>query len=463
MTPVLDRFPFSLSLRVLAGVASTCLVLAGPAHAAPPDFDTGMIPPGHVVLPKGQPVANIFLISDAGGWGDAEENEASKLAENGATVVGIDFPAYLKALAADKGDCVYMVSDIESLSQQVQKAAGATRYNPPVIAGRGEGAALALAMIAQSPKATIGEAIAVDPLAGIPLQKQLCTPASKKRVADRIVYGLTDGPLPAGVTVLLTGAASADGRSHVEALVAAHKDIAVRDADGDAEAALEQALDDWLAAAGDTSDTLGMPLTVLDAKPTLDTMAVVYSGDGGWRDIDSQVGDALQARGIPVVGVDSLRYFWSARDPQATADDLARIIDTYSRQWNVRHVLLVGYSFGADILPGTYNRLPEDVQSRVAQISLMALSHEADYEISVEGWLGGGGKATVGDPVTDIARIRPELIQCIYGKDEEEDACPTLDPKRIELIGIDGGHHFDGDYEALAGRIIDGLKKRSAP
>ena len=442
------------------------LALLNPAQSRaddPPKFDTGMIPAGHIFLPEDEPKANIFLISDAGGWGAREEDLAKSLEDKGASVVGIDFPAYLKALAADKGDCVYMISDIESLAQQMQRAGKAKSYNPPILAGIGDGGALALAMIAQSPKATIGEAIAINPKAGIPLSNILCTPATKTKAGDRTVYGLTDGPLPAPVTVFLAAGADAGGKAHAEALKKDHADIAIRADDGTADEVLSQALNDRVdAASGSGGDTLGLPLTLLEAKPAMDTMAIIYSGDGGWRDIDSQVGEALRARGIPVVGVDSLRYFWSKQEPQQTADDLSRIIDTYARQWNVKHVLLIGYSFGADVLPATYNLLPDDTKSRVPQITLMALSHQVDYEISVDGWLGVAGKGEAGDPVNDIAKIDAKKVQCIYGKDEEEDACPTLKDKGIEMIGIDGGHHFDGDYEAMAGRIIDSLKKRIA-
>ncbi|MGO8506745.1 AcvB/VirJ family lysyl-phosphatidylglycerol hydrolase, partial [Rhizobium leguminosarum] len=58
--------------------------------------------------------------------------------------------------------------------------------------------------------------------------------------------------------------------------------------------------------------------------------------------------------GIPVVGVDSLHYFWKERKPEETAADLSKIIDFYSKQWKVKHVLLVGYYFGADVVPATY-------------------------------------------------------------------------------------------------------------
>ena len=442
----------------IAGLLAGLLPLA--ALAETPRFDMGMVPGGHVLLPEDTPEASIFLISDAGGWGAQEDRQAAALVDKGAAVIGIDFPAYLKALQADDGDCVYMISDIEALAQQVQRATGATRYSPPIVAGIGEGGALALAMIAQSPAATLGEAIAVDPTAGIPLEKVLCTPATKVSAGGRTVYGLTDGPLPAAVTVLLTGNAPQAGRDHVAALKGTHADIDVRDVSTQAADALSQALADRVDAAGDGDTPLGLPLTVLKAKPAFDTMAVVYSGDGGWRDIDKQVAGALQERGIPVVGVDSLRYFWSERKPQETADDLARIIEAFRKEWNVGHVLLVGYSFGADILPATYNRLAAADKARVPQITLMALSHQVDYEISVSGWLGVAGAGAGGNPVGDIAKIEPGRVQCIYGSDEDDDPCPTLKASGVESIAIDGGHHFDGDYEALAERIVAGLKRR---
>ena len=436
---------------------------ACPAAAEQRTFDTGMIPGDHIVLPdEGTMRANVFLISDAGGWGEAEQKEAEALAAKGAAVVGIDFPSYIKALAKDDGDCVYMISDVEALAQQIQRAAGTNAYAPPIVAGIGEGGALALAMISQSPVATIGEAIAVDPQAGIPLTKVLCTPADKQTADGRTVYGFTDGPLPAGVTIALTATASQAGRQHASALEKAHDEVDLTDEDGSAADVLARMLADRVDAAGDTDNPLGLPISILETKPQYDTMAVIYSGDGGWRDLDRDVASVFQKQGIPVVGVDSLRYFWSERKPQETADDLARIIDAYRREWNVKHVLLAGYSFGADVLPATYNLLSAKDKARVPQITLMALSPQVDYEISVEGWLGVAGEGKSGSPVDDIAKIDPKLVQCIYGTDEDDDPCPSLKSKGVESIGIEGGHHFDEDYEALAAKIIASLKKRLA-
>lgn len=457
MTPIKTILKHAAVAALIAGAASLPSFAEDSAK-----FDTGMIPAPHILFPKEAPSGAVVLLSDAGGWTEREDAVARKLSSEKALVIGIDLKAYLAALARDDGDCVYTVSDIESLSQQVQRAAGSGAYRPPIVAGVGAGGAMALAITAQSPAATIGRTLAVDPEEGIALTKQLCTPAEKIRKGDRMVYGLTDGALPDPVTVIFSPSASPAAREHVAALAAKHPDVEVQASDEDVYAALSGTLAGYIQQEDDGNNPFGLPLTVLDARPTRDTMAVIYSGDGGWRDIDKEVGNALQQQGVPVVGVDSLRYFWSERQPQATADDLARVITYYGKRWNVRNVVLIGYSFGADILPRTYNLLAPATRARIRQVTLMALSHRADYKISVLGWLGADGEGNAGDPVDDIKAIEPPLVQCIYGTDEEDDACPDLKSSGIEVVPIEGGHHFDGDYAALTRRVLDALDRRLA-
>ncbi|MGO8404173.1 virulence factor family protein, partial [Rhizobium ruizarguesonis] len=75
----------------------------------------------------------------------------------GAVVIGVAFPSYIPALGrydvSLHDGCVYMVSDIESLRQQVQRATGNNAYHLPIVAGVGEGGAFALAIAAPTPDA----------------------------------------------------------------------------------------------------------------------------------------------------------------------------------------------------------------------------------------------------------------------------------------------------------------------
>lgn len=451
-------------------LAATCaLLLAVPAALAADEtkqsFETGLIPSPRVFLPDGDVKGAVVLISDGAGWGDNEKAEADRLVEQGAVVIGIDFQTYMNALrnydVSQNDGCIYMVSDIESLSQQVQRAAGNSAYHLPIIAGVGEGGALALAIAAQTPDATIGQTLAVDSAAGIPLVKELCTPAKKQTVGDRMIYGLSDTSLPDPIIAIFTASANKDGRAHVEELKTKHADIDIRDSQDDAQTALGDTLEQLIDASGSADNPLGLPLTVLDAKPAFDTMAIVYSGDGGWRDIDKEVGASLQKQGIPVVGVDSLHYFWSERTPQQTADDLGKIIEFYRKQWKVKHVLLVGYSFGADVVPAAFTRLKPAAKSAVVQISLLSLSHQVDYQISVLGWLGQKTEGAGGNPIEDLKSVDPKMVQCIYGKDDDDDvACPDLKGSGVDVTVLAGDHHFDEDYALLSKTIIDGLKAR---
>jgi type IV secretory pathway VirJ component len=208
-----------------------------------------------------------------------------------------------------------------------------------------------------------------------------------------------------------------------------------------------------------SDDVSAIPLVELPAPQGGDELAIVLSGDGGWRDIDKRLAEEMRAQGVSVVGWDSLRYFWSKRTPQRLADDLARVVRVYSRRWHAQRIALVGYSFGADVLPFAYGGLPPELRGRIALVSLLGFSKEADFEIRVTGWLGlpPGGEALPTAPA--VARMPPRLVQCFYGADEDDSACPGLAGQGIAVVRTEGGHHFGGDYKRLAEHIVDALRK----
>lgn len=439
--------------------AATCLALAlacGPTAAA--DYAAGAIASPRVTVPDRAARGLVVLVSDAAGWGDTEAGIAADLTASGAIVIGIDLPAWRTALDAQPRDCVYPVADIETISHAVQS--GTAAYLSPIMAGIGAGGAQVLAMASQTPKATFGGTVAVDPEAVLPMAKPLCTSGAITEVAGGRRYGLAPGPLPDPVRIGLTPAASPDGAAAARALQADHPDVAVTDADGAAAAALAALLSTTLTAidAAEDANPLGLPVTLLPATPTRDTLAVILSGDGGWRDLDQQLGGILQGMGIPVVGLDSLRYFWSEKTPAETAADLDRLITRQTAAWGVSHALLIGYSFGANVLPAAYNLLPAETRARVPLVSLLALTDSKSFQISMMGWLGVSGDGD--SPAGDIAAMNPAIVQCIYGVEDEDDPCPDLMDQGVEIIRTEGGHHFDGDYNALARHIVEGLDRR---
>jgi len=155
---------------------------------------------------------------------------------------------------------------------------------------------------------------------------------------------------------------------------------------------------------------------------------------------------------VPTAGLNSLKYFWTKRSPDETARDVARLMRHYLAAWGKQRVLLIGYSFGADVLPFVVNRLPQDLRARVTSVSLLGIDSNASFEVTISDWVGSGtGPATR----PEVAHLAATPVLCIYGEGESDSICPGL-PAEAHLAReqIGKGHHFSGEYARLAERIL---------
>ncbi|MGE3475296.1 MAG: AcvB/VirJ family lysyl-phosphatidylglycerol hydrolase [Rhodospirillaceae bacterium] len=202
----------------------------------------------------------------------------------------------------------------------------------------------------------------------------------------------------------------------------------------------------------------GLPLIPLPAAGNGRQLAVFFSGDGGWADIDSDIGAELSRRGVAVVGFDTLKYFWRKQDPSAAAADLARVIAQYSAAWKRDDIVLIGYSFGADVLPFLWQNLAPADRAKVSNVIFLGLGDAAALEITVGGWVGVTPAEAL--PTVPAARsISGAHIMCFYGVEEGSHACPALGAYGAEVFALPGGHHFGGDYEKVAGLILARITK----
>lgn len=196
------------------------------------------------------------------------------------------------------------------------------------------------------------------------------------------------------------------------------------------------------------AQTKPLPLIEVPAHgPARPYFAVMISGDGGWAKIDKSISDGLSALGIPVVGLNALEYFWTKRDPDALARDVATVIESYAARWKTPNVVLIGYSRGADVLPFAVSRLPEPVRKHVILVALLSPSKSATFEFKVADWF----KDRNGVPTRpEIDKMRGTKTICVYGTDDRETVCTDVDVHVAHPIALAGSHHFDRDYDALA-------------
>ena len=444
------------ALALLFGCALPCLSLA--VAAVPSVIETGTRL-GDVRLFESEttPRELVFLFSDREGWTDRMEVAAADMARQDVAVVGVDLEHYLRALdGSSDQDCHYLDSDIEQLSKQLQGELGMAQYRWPILAGIGAGGVLVYGAAAQAPDATIAGALVADPARALDTRLPLCSGAPATRLSSG---GFSYGPLPDMPGWLRVADFRRPSEMPWVEQIPRAKRVAVPPG-SDAAGALEVMLLPMIGFAMPTGRGLDdLPLTEVPAARSPEALAVILSGDGGWRDIDKQIGQVLADGDIGVVGLDSLRYFWSPRTPEQVGRDLDRIVAHYQAAWGVRDVLLIGYSFGADVLPASYNRMSPGIRSAVVEISLLGLAEEASFEFHVGGWLGLANSDDL--PIApEIAKLDAAKVQCFSGEEEDDSLCHNRVLAGAELIETEGGHHFDGDYRALAQRIIEGYERR---
>ena len=203
-----------------------------------------------------------------------------------------------------------------------------------------------------------------------------------------------------------------------------------------------------------------LPVVEVPAQNGSDTVSLFYSGDGGWRDLDRAVAEEMAKRGYPVVGVDTLRYFWQRKSPEQAASDLSALMREYREKWHAKRFALIGFSFGADVMPALYNHLPEADKQQVDAVFLLALARSGAFEIRVQGWLGKDANEVATGP--ELAKLPASKVLCVYGVEEAPESGCTQPQAVGETLELPGGHHYDKDYPALAERLIKAIEKRQA-
>src|SRR5262245_26136421 len=256
---------------------------------APEPLEAGRLGRVELYRPSGAPTGLVLLLSDAGGWSDSWQHAARVLRRRGAAVIGVDLPAYLERLRASEDGCHYVVSEIEELSKRVQRELGSRRYLSPILAGAGEGALFAYAALAQAPAATLAGAVSVDPAPALATRVAFCPGAPASPAPGG---GFAYGPKP------LPGFWRVDSRDPLPPELAALA-LPPAPARSGANAPPERVAElvaAALGAQGHASPVGDLPLAEIPVASPGPWLAVIYSGDGGWRDIDKQIGEAL-ARG----------------------------------------------------------------------------------------------------------------------------------------------------------------------
>jgi type IV secretory pathway VirJ component len=386
-------------------------------------FDFGDF--GSVNIYRGDPAPRdvVLFLSGEGGWDPGVISMAKKLTGRGAVVAGMDIRHYLEQLEKSPEKCASPATDLENLSRYLQEKLALTQYIEPTLVGYSSGATLVYAALAEAPDGSFKGALSIGMRRDLGLKKPLCKGLGTKLAGRWIAVERNWLPRYEAAYEQITAART---RAAVPALPASVADL---------------------------------PLTVVPAQPGSPSpwFGIFLSGDGGWVGLDRGVSRELAKHHIPIVGWDSLKYFWSPRTPHGTAQDLDRVVRHYAQEWGRSHVLLIGFSQGADTMPFMVNRLPAQTHDMVGLTALLGISDNALFEFHLQNWLGTPSRGIPTAPELQHWSGAPYL--CLYGEADGDAACAQITGKEGVAVKMSGGHHFGGGYADIAAQILSRLPK----
>ena len=198
------------------------------------------------------------------------------------------------------------------------------------------------------------------------------------------------------------------------------------------------------------------------AKPSR-TLILFLSGDGGWwGDIDAQLANRFASEGYAVVGIDTQIWFGPERTVPEIAAHLAELASKYGKATHADKLVVIGYSYGANVIPLAFQKTPSDFNAKVAAIVLIAPERTTKLQVNLLEQMGIDPGDI--DLAPSFAALPRRATVCIFGTGEEDETGCTLPAlKGTELISLPGAHHFDHDVTALGDKISAAIKARTKP
>lgn len=188
-----------------------------------------------------------------------------------------------------------------------------------------------------------------------------------------------------------------------------------------------------------------------------DTAVVIFSGDMGFRvGMGPVMGDAVAASGMPVTGVSSLVHFRKRRRPAEIRAFVEAAMAHAMRITGAKRLILVGQSYGADVLHIGLSTLPASRRRDIAMVALIVPTDTVYYRISPDElfeWKEADASA-----LPTARRLDWLPVLCVRGAAETDSLCPAMRQANVEHVILPGGHRLNGDGAALSAALLGWIR-----
>ncbi len=188
------------------------------------------------------------------------------------------------------------------------------------------------------------------------------------------------------------------------------------------------------------------------------TVALFVSGDAGLNfGMGRPVVKALAARGIPVLGISSPRAFGATRTRGEVDAVLADGIRRAMAMRGAKRLILIGQSFGADMLSVAAPDLPPALRGSVAGVVLVVPASTAYFRADPLGL--AYRRAPDARPAGGMRGLDWAPVVCIRGAGESDSLCPEIAGANVMAIALPGGHFLNHDDDRLIATILTQLDR----
>jgi type IV secretory pathway VirJ component len=122
------------------------------------------------------------------------------------------------------------------------------------------------------------------------------------------------------------------------------------------------------------------------------------------------------------------------------------------RQTGAARLVLIGHSFGANVLLAGVEQLPPALRARVATVVLLVPGDTMLFRATPGGALDFG--ADDGPAIGFARRLDWVPVLCVHGEVEEHSLCPLWHAPNLLVRTLPGGHYLGHDDAAVARAVL---------
>jgi type IV secretory pathway VirJ component len=204
------------------------------------------------------------------------------------------------------------------------------------------------------------------------------------------------------------------------------------------------------------TDLNKLPVTVKVPAGGAQQKPVIFylTGDGGMKKFSVDMVTILASHGYPVIGLNTLKYFWNKKTPQQAAADVTALLNYYSNQWNNHSYIFIGYSMGADVLPFIYQQLSPAFKEETQQLVFMSPSASTDMVVHISDMLGKSSTPGSMNVPAAMNTINNKPLLLIFGQNENDFDLKAITISNYKSLVLPGGHHYNDDAQGVVQQIM---------